>query len=844
MEGKWVTEGAGKEVVIFVHGVLSSGETCWKNPNGAYWPDLIAADSKLSHVGVYVFTYKTGFLSGSFRIGNVVDSLKEHLELDDVLSRRVINFVCHSMGGLVVRKFLVERAIHLADADLEIRLFLIASPSLGSRYANWLEPVARFLGHTQADAMRFEQDNSWLMDLDKEFLNLLTSHRLKLSGKELIEDKFLIGSPFLKTQIVEPFAGAKYFPDSYKVPDSDHFSIAKPRDAKATQYRLLQRFLLPNAAKLSSQGPSRDRPDETTQSAAAARDSRDATITIGLNEEGVRRVLSEELERIAQERGVPAAPLQAVLTKLGQAGVPKEEIVAHLDVAAGELIDLRARLSHLQNERPELAKARENALVLVDRGELDEARASLCMSREATRKLRKSLTRDEAELLADEARIDRLQLDHRSAAEKFHRAAVLVAQIDADAEMRFLTEHATSLKDRGKQIGDRNSVLNAVAVYRKCLDRPQLTDQGQRAGVLSNIGTALTIAGEGDDGTDYLEEAVSYLKQALRQLSHESEPEFWAITQNSFGVAHMRLGEREHQPQEYEKAIGAFREALKVWTADRGTHNRALALTNLGAALHRLGESQNRTDLLEEAIGGYREALKLRRRESDPVNWSGSQNNLGNALSTLAKQQGRSDLLQEAIAAYRESLRALSREVTPIQWAETQNNLGVTLKELGEHLEEPPLVEEAVVALREGLLMGRRRKGTRAVTQEILAKALTYLGERDIKAKRYDDAAQRYEDVITAYDEVLNEWTIERNRDRHFHALGDQGAALLVVASLRGDISLAERSLFQYKAALEEYGDREGHTDCKARWQAGHRLAEPLVNKLRSESNGGEAPTD
>ena len=66
---------------------------------------------------------------------------------------------------------------------------------------------------------------------------------------------------------------------------------------------------------------------------AAGRDIRDSTINIkkGLDEEGVRRVFQEELVRIAGAKGIPVAPLQAVLGKLGAAGVPDEEIPARLD---------------------------------------------------------------------------------------------------------------------------------------------------------------------------------------------------------------------------------------------------------------------------------------------------------------------------------------------------------------------------------------------------------------------------------------------------------------------------------------------------------------------------------
>jgi hypothetical protein len=36
MEGQWLRRPTGDTTVVFVHGVLSSGDTCWRNSNGAY----------------------------------------------------------------------------------------------------------------------------------------------------------------------------------------------------------------------------------------------------------------------------------------------------------------------------------------------------------------------------------------------------------------------------------------------------------------------------------------------------------------------------------------------------------------------------------------------------------------------------------------------------------------------------------------------------------------------------------------------------------------------------------------------------------------------------------------
>ena len=257
MIGTWIRRPTGSLTTVFLHGILSDGDLCWRHANGTYWPDLLKHETRLSSIGIYVFEYKTGFFSGTYRLGDVVDALRDQMRLDEVQNSKQIVFVCHSMGGIIARRFLVQHQFDLTEAKKEIGLFLIASPALGSHYANWLSPIARVFHHTQADALRFSQDNAWLMDLDRDFLALKEKGRIHLRGKELVEDQFIVFHRFMRRQIVEPIAGERYFYEALKVPNSDHFSIAKIPSADAIQHRLLVEFIadfsVPSTPKAAAQ---------------------------------------------------------------------------------------------------------------------------------------------------------------------------------------------------------------------------------------------------------------------------------------------------------------------------------------------------------------------------------------------------------------------------------------------------------------------------------------------------------------------------------------------------------------------------------------------------------------
>jgi tetratricopeptide (TPR) repeat protein len=174
------------------------------------------------------------------------------------------------------------------------------------------------------------------------------------------------------------------------------------------------------------------RVEATGGAVAAAGSIINSPITTGLGEEDVERRHREQmagqeeiLRAIAKEKGVEEAPLREVLKKLGEANTRFADIPARLNRAAEELIQLRADLARLRNDRPEFAAIRARASALIDKGEFDAARAELRKGREAARALREDISRSEAGFLADEARVDRLQLNYDEACAKFLEATRL-----------------------------------------------------------------------------------------------------------------------------------------------------------------------------------------------------------------------------------------------------------------------------------------------------------------------------------------------------------------------------------------------------------------------------------
>jgi Tetratricopeptide repeat len=69
----------------------------------------------------------------------------------------------------------------------------------------------------------------------------------------------------------------------------------------------------------------------------------------------------------------------------------------------------------------------------------------------------------------------------------------------------------------------------------------------------------------------------------------------WAMTQNNFGNALARLGERESGTAHLEEAAAAYRLALEERTRDRVPLDWAQTQNNLGLTLEALGERESGT---------------------------------------------------------------------------------------------------------------------------------------------------------------------------------------------------------------------------------------------------------
>jgi pimeloyl-ACP methyl ester carboxylesterase len=96
-----------KQAVIFVHGLQGDAELTWKREGCPSFPELIREDLALQDFDIYSFEYKSNL---SYSQNDFCETARIlHAEIEARLKDQHLIFIAHSMGGLIVQQYIVDR---------------------------------------------------------------------------------------------------------------------------------------------------------------------------------------------------------------------------------------------------------------------------------------------------------------------------------------------------------------------------------------------------------------------------------------------------------------------------------------------------------------------------------------------------------------------------------------------------------------------------------------------------------------------------------------------------------------------------------------------------------------
>ncbi len=157
-----------KRWIVFVHGFGSSDETWTSLRNALLSDERVIARFEIAPAFNYLSRlFRIPIYQRSPNISEIAGQLRDHLRRvapsSDRNSRVDLTLVGHSMGGLVIQKYIEECFASPAAGELQrIRqVILLATPNFGSRIISGLRKiVSLFLPNPQEQALRLFSENT------------------------------------------------------------------------------------------------------------------------------------------------------------------------------------------------------------------------------------------------------------------------------------------------------------------------------------------------------------------------------------------------------------------------------------------------------------------------------------------------------------------------------------------------------------------------------------------------------------------------------------------------------------------------------------------------------------
>lgn len=237
----------GRVDVIFVHGLRGDAVDTWASPvaseaDGALWPTWLVADAP--GTSAYTLGFPASwFASWARKEMNLYERAKQTLETlaGYGIGGRPIVFVCHSLGGLLV-KYILRAALESSDpawravADSCRAIFFIATPHAGSSIANVLKLLSLGLASSHISALR--QGNDEIAALNESCRSNCSSKGIRVwSYYEMFATKPI--GIVVDRESADPGIG-----DALPIPiDANHIEISRPPSRDSTIYLSVRRHV-------------------------------------------------------------------------------------------------------------------------------------------------------------------------------------------------------------------------------------------------------------------------------------------------------------------------------------------------------------------------------------------------------------------------------------------------------------------------------------------------------------------------------------------------------------------------------------------------------------------------
>jgi len=230
------------KAIIFVHGIWGSKDT-WSNQQaGTSWPALMMTDEEFNDYDIFRVDYHTHFWSGKpASTMEITEGLSELMKTSGIDNYDEIFFICHSMGGNIVRQYLIN--VKLSEGHLPLqkyrKTFFLGTPVKGSSIAGVAKLVS---SDPKLGELVPEDNNTYLESLNNSWTKV--KRKRKVQGYPNLE--IFAGyerKPMPVVGLIVDEGSASYLSTGNKGFEKNHMELVKPGDHTDSVYEWVRELI-------------------------------------------------------------------------------------------------------------------------------------------------------------------------------------------------------------------------------------------------------------------------------------------------------------------------------------------------------------------------------------------------------------------------------------------------------------------------------------------------------------------------------------------------------------------------------------------------------------------------
>lgn len=748
--------------IVLVHGLGGGAYETWEKSkeSDTFWPNWLTEE--LDGIAVYSLHYAfpaTNWLGTTMHLQDRATNVLACLKHEDDLGNRPTVYICHSLGGLIMKRVLreaVETQVHDKKSLLILQavkgMIFVATPHSGSMHADLADYLRILIWPSRATNSLIKNDPG-LRELNRWYRNWSQSIR------HLV---FFETTSTLAGTIVDPGSADPGLRDVVAIPiDGNHIKICKPENRADLFYKSVRSFIIETLGLKACPGRIVGRDFDINERVRISRQNSvnilpallRISIICGLilaiffyltSNIGSHRALAEE---VAKERGVPADALASIAQQLGKAKLPEVTIPEVLRQKASDLAALREDWGK-KDPVSSLDVVKQHALSRLLIGDLDGAKEVLTKAKTRLQASVANSNSSVASLVDCRAEINKLVFNYSAASSDLNEAFVL-SSAQPKIAFQYVMKRIDVLIKYGTDLGNERALIEATIVADQAFGIAPL-DIADYISARRVRAVAFRYIGERESGTVSLQKSVDDLRQIISMRPKEQNLVEWATVHLSLAITLTKIAQRTRDGKIYRDALRAVDEALvsidERTDSDKWTQSRF----QKAVILFGIGELEEANEKLHEAAEIVEDLQSSNPRAGNPLAWAAGAFQLGSIYLLIGEREASQEYIAKAIDLFIEVRKEWGRTMFPLYWANTQNSLANAHALFGIMTSDPSKLKTSIGLYEQVEQIWTRDKMPRDWVAAKINLGSTYvaLGDMTKNALYYTSAISAFSDAL------------------------------------------------------------------------------------------------